>query len=136
MTQCLLRMRTISRSKRTVVVRVSWDRAEYGMKRQQLSARTNKSPSFGVSRHPLPAGEGLLRLFPLFRSRHIECKSKRVDLVVSPELCPGAIASGLGHQTFKGNVRPTAQFLQVCARWDHELRSPAVIIGFRQNVER
>src|SRR2546422_1657350 len=102
-------MRTISRSKRTVVVRVSWERVvneTHRHKGTKAQRRANKNFEW---RAFVPA---CLCVFVLFRSHHIEGKCKCVDLVVSAKLRPGAVASGFRHQAFEGHIRAAAQFLE------------------------
>src|SRR5437016_14471141 len=103
-------MRTISRSKSTVVVRVSCERAT------GPSAKTNTAISAS-----------------LFRSNHIERKCERMNLVVAAELRPGAVASGLRHEAFKRDLRAAAQFLEIGAGRNEELRNPAIIISLGEN---
>ncbi len=53
----------------------------------------------------------------LFGSRnHIECKCKRMDLVIAPELGPCAVAPWFRHQTFESDIRAAAQFLEIRSR--------------------
>src|SRR5262245_40616148 len=109
-------MRTISRSKRTVVVSVSCEKEV-----KEPQRHTTQTPS---------------RTNVLFRSCNIEGKRERVNLVVSAELRPGSIQAGLGHQSLKRHIGTAAEFFQIRARRDQELRQTAVIIVLRQDVER
>src|SRR5262245_39014990 len=71
----------------------------------------------------------------LFRCDHIERKCKRINLVVPPELSPGAIQAGLRHQPFESHIWTATQFFKIRSRRYDELGRTAIVIGFGENVE-
>src|SRR5262249_11839 len=121
---CLSRMRTISRSKSTVVVKVSWER--------EMEHKKHKRHKKDKNLVPLVL---LVFLFLFCACDHIERKRNRMDLVVAAELGPCAVVTRFGHQAFEGHIRTAAKFFEVGARRNRELRRAAVVIGLREDVE-
>src|SRR5215475_11521856 len=117
-------MRTISRSKSTVVVRVSC--AFEGVISHKRHRRHRSILSLLC----------LLWLILFCWCDDIERKRKGVNLVVPAELRPGAIMAGLRHQTLKRHIRTAAKRLQICSGRYRELRRPTVVVGFGQDIER
>src|SRR5512138_1894417 len=90
-TQWSSRMRTISRSKRTVVFTVSCVDAD----------RDRQTAAVSAAAHPIIArGRGRL-----VRSDHIEGERERMQTVVPQKLRPRAVAARLRHQAFERHVR-------------------------------
>src|SRR5277367_3258977 len=111
-------MRTISRSNSTVVVRVSCGNAGQGITRSNVPSAQTAPPATAW----------------LSRRRDIERICEGADLVVPPELSPGAVFSRLRHQTFKGDFRSATDLFQVGAGWNQKLRRSAIVVGHRENV--
>src|ERR1700748_31611 len=100
-------MRTISRSKSTVVVRVSWAIAAItSALAPQLSRRSN-----------------------------IEGPGERADLIVAAELRPRAVAAGRPHQALERDFGAAADLLEIGAGRDEEYGWSAVVVGLGEDVE-
>src|SRR5205814_469316 len=121
----LLRTLTISRSNRTVVLTVS-------------CVDTRRVPATAMATATDIAMTSARRAIALLlRGRHdVECDAERVQLVAPTDLRPCAIASGLRHQPLERDVGTAAQLLEIGARRNHERRRSAVVVWFREDVER
>src|SRR6185436_18680517 len=115
-TQWLLRILTISRSKRTVVFTVSCGDA--GRAANTSASAASANPALTLRRND------------------IEGDRERVEPVVATELRPGAVPPGLRHQALERHVGSAAQLLQIGARRNREHRRPAVVVRPREDVER
>src|SRR4029450_9035417 len=112
-------MRTISRSKRTVVVSVSCGKT--GCTQRHRDTKTQRRAIKDLfSRASVSL---CLCVFVLFRRRHIESKHESVNLLVSPKLRPGTIPTRFGHQPFESYIGTASQLLETGARRNYELRS-------------
>src|SRR5262249_43635963 len=125
-------MRTISRSNRTVVVRVSCADAIEVTQRHRDTKAQRRAKNDLKSRASVPSCLCASVLF----GNHIERKGKRVDLVVSPELRPGPVWTGLRHQTFERHIRTAAKFLEIRSRRNQELWCASIVVGLGENIQR
>src|SRR2546423_1025591 len=121
-------MRTISRSKRTVVVRVSWPNAAMEYIRATLATAGNNHRDTVTQRDRVLCASVSLWLLPVVSRVHIEGKCECVNFIVSPELRPGAVETGFRHQAFECHIGAAAQFFEIRAWRNQELGRPAVVI--------
>src|SRR6185295_14094984 len=109
MTQRLFSTCTISRSNRTVVVSVSCE-----------STGPHQIIAIVAARMAAIARNFVFTSELLHGFADTKRESKRMDLVVPPELCPGAVHARFRHQTLERDVRSSAQFFQIRSRWNQK----------------
>src|SRR5881397_2797903 len=102
MTQCLFSIRTISRSNSTVVVSVSCEKLARGQKMEAVVIETAAM-----------SNEHRFMCAQLRRRNDLEREGKGVQPVVTPELSPGAVASGFRHQALESHIGTAAQLFQI-----------------------